>query len=227
MIFSLSQFESITPKEAIQFQKKLRERIRLEPLKKEPALIAGADVSLEWNGDTAFAGIVVLSFPELKVVESAFARRPITFPYIPGLLSFREIPALLEAWGKIKNKPDVTIVDGHGIAHPRRTGIATHLGLATQSPTIGCAKKKLVGSFAEPGTEAGSMSEIYDKKTEETLGYALRTKTNIKPVFVSPGNNITLQESVDIVLRSTKGYKLPEPTRLAHNLTNAFRRGEI
>lgn len=218
---------SLPPKEAIELQQELKERISLEPLSSEPHLIAGADVSLEWHGDTAFAGIIVLTYPELEVVEQALAERKIDFPYIPGLLSFREIPALLDAWEKLKTKPDITFVDGHGIAHPRRMGIASHFGLVTDSPTIGVAKNKLFGEYLEPDPGAGSFSYLSDKKTGERIGAVVRTKTGVKPVFVSPGHKISLEEAVEMVLGSTLKHKLPEPTRLAHDLTNRFRRGEI
>lgn len=227
MPFSPSQFKNISPKEAIQTQNSLREQISLEPLSKEINLIAGADISLEFHGDTAFAGIVVLSFPELKVVDRSLIKQKINFPYIPGLLSFREIPALFEAWENLKTKPDITVVDGHGIAHPRRMGIAAHFGLATDSPTIGIAESKLVGKYEEPALEAGSFSYLYDEKADEKIGAVVRTRTNVKPVFVSPGNKISLDQSIEIALAAARGYKLPEPTRQAHNTVNAFRRGEI
>ncbi len=223
-MFKKINFDSITPKEAVRAQKELREKINLASLGKIPHLIAGADVSLEWRGDTAFAGIVVLSYPDLEVVETSTVKRELHFPYIPGLLSFREIPALLEAWEQLKTKPELVVVDGHGIAHPRRTGIATHFGLATDIPTIGVAKNKLYGTYAEPGAEAGSFLYLYDEKTNEYIGGVLRTKVNVKPVFVSPGNKISLDESLELILSVTRKHRLPEPTRLAHNLVNDFRK---
>lgn len=222
-----SQLKNITPKEAIHLQKELFKSASLSPPKKRPETVAGADVSLEWHGDTVFAGIIVLTFPALEVVEYALAKEKVDFPYIPGLLSFREIPALLKAWDKLVAKPDVTLLDGHGIAHPRRTGIATHFGIVTDSATLGVAKNKLYGKYNEPELEAGKFSDLLDPKTSEKIGAVVRTKDRVKPVFVSPGNKISHREAVEIALETTRSYKLPEPTRLAHNLTNEFRRGQI
>jgi deoxyribonuclease V len=170
-----------------------------------------------------FAGFVSLSFSELLLRDHSVVKQMIPFPYVPGLLSFREIPMLLAAWEGLKMKPDVLVVDGIGIAHPRRLGIASHLGLVLGIPTIGCAKSVLTGVYEEPGHEPGSTSPLQDAKTKEVIGIALRTKRNVKPVFVSPGHLITLEESVDLVMRSVLKHRLPEPTRLAHNTVNEYR----
>lgn len=218
---------NLTPKEAIESQKKLRELIRLVPLKKKPGTIAGVDVSFNKFEKDVYAGIIVLSYPELEVLEYSIVKEIVNFPYIPGLLSFREIPPLLKCWEKLKIKPDVVVVDGHGIAHPRRLGIATHFGLVTGVPTIGCAKSLLYGKFKDPASNAGAKEKLLDPKTGEQIGIVFRTKNKVKPVFVAPGNKITFKEAEDIVLKTLRGYRLPEPTRLAHKLVNEFRLGKL
>jgi deoxyribonuclease V len=170
-----------------------------------------------------FAGFVSLSYPSLELLGHSVAKGHIPFPYIPGLLSFREIPMLMRAWDALPPKPDVLIVDGVGIAHPRRIGIASHLGLMLGIPTIGCAKSVLTGRFEAPADEAGSTSPLTDPSTGEILGIALRTKTGVRPVFVSPGHLITLPEAVDLVRSCVRKHRLPEPTRLAHNTVNEYR----
>lgn len=215
----------VSPKEAIAIQKELREKVRLTPLSRPPEVIAGVDVSLNLYSTTVFAGCVVLSYPDLAVLETSVAREEVTFPYVPGLLSFREIPALLEAWGQLRSTPDLIFVDGVGIAHPRRLGIATHLGLVLDIPTIGCAKSVLVGVYEEPALEAGSCAYLRDPKANyEHIGAALRTKRGVTPMFISPGHKITLEEAVGLTLSVTRKHRLPEPTRLAHTLTNERRR---
>ncbi len=217
----------LTPSEAIQVQKGLREKIRLISLRKPVRLVGGADVSMNLYSTDGFAGFVVLEYPAMREVAHAVIADRLLFPYIPGLLSFREIPLLLQAWKKLKTKPDVLLVDGVGIAHPRRLGIATHLGLLLGIPTIGCAKSVLTGIYEEPGNEPGSVSYLHAKAgSAEIIGAALRTKRGVKPVFVSPGHLITLEESIDIVKRCVIKHRLPEPTRLAHNKVNEYRRGE-
>ncbi len=214
----------VTPKEAIEMQKKLRSEIRLMPLKKKIKYIGGADVSMNLFSTFGFAGFVTLSYQTLGVIDKSVVKDDLKFPYIPGLLSFREIPMLLKAWEKLKIKPDVIIVDGVGIAHPRRLGIATHLGILLNVPTIGCAKSVLTGVYDEPAQEAGSVSYLYDKYNKtEILGAAVRTKNKVKPVFISPGHLITLEESIDIVKKCVIKHRLPEPTRMAHNTMNKYR----
>jgi deoxyribonuclease V len=218
---------NLTPKEAIELQKKLCEQVLIEPLAKTPRLIAGADVSMNMFSNVLFAGFVVLSYPDLRVVDHAVVKRTTAFPYIPGLLSFREIPALLDAWKKLTTKPDVVIVDGVGIAHPRRVGIASHLGLMIDRPTIGCAKSVLTGVYKEPDTEAGSLSYLFDPKSNEVIGAALRTKKKVKPVFISPGHNMAIDDSLTIIKEVTRGYRIPEPTRLAHTIVNEYRKKNV
>jgi deoxyribonuclease V len=213
-----------TPAGAISMQKELRGQVRLTTLEKPVRLVGGADVSMDRFAAEGFAGFVTLSYPELRLLDHSVVKADIAFPYIPGLLSFREIPMLLRAWERLEQKPDVIIVDGVGIAHPRRLGIATHLGLILGVPTIGCAKSVLTGVYDEPGGEAGSISYMYDRHdASEIIGAALRTKKNVKLVFVSPGHLITLKESVEIVRNCMTAYRLPEPTRLAHNTVNEYR----
>ncbi|MDB5237536.1 MAG: Endonuclease [Parcubacteria group bacterium] len=215
---------NVSPKEAVQIQKRLRDEVKLVPLAQPPALVGGCDVSMNRFAKEGFAGFVTLTYPELVMIDHAVVKDTIPFPYVPGLLSFREIPMLVKAWEKLKTKPDVLVVDGIGIAHPRRLGIASHLGLVLGIPTIGCAKSVLTGIYEEPGNEPGDTSYLYDKyNREEIIGAALRTKRNVKPVFVSPGHLITLQESIDLVYACVRKHRLPEATRFAHNTVNEYR----
>lgn len=223
---------NVSPQEAVAIQKELRDRVDLSPLGQTLThpirTIAGADVSLNRFETDIYAGIIVLSYPDLTPIAHSLVKSKTTFPYVPGLLSFREIPALMEAYEKLEHKPDVVMVDGQGVAHPRRLGIATHFGIVANVPTIGCAKSLLTGTFSEPGLEAGSRSPIYDRWNKtEIIGTALRSKNKTNPLIISAGYKITQEEAVDTVLSCLRGYRLPEPTRLAHELTNKFRRGEI
>lgn len=213
----------MTPAEAVEVQKRLRHEVKLVPLARTPKVIAGCDVSMSMFGKDGFAGFVSLSFPKLAELGHSVAKGPIPFPYIPGLLSFREIPMLVAAWDALAPKPDLLVVDGVGIAHPRRLGIASHLGLVLDIPTIGCAKSVLTGRYDMPADEPGSAEPLIDPSTGETIGVALRTKKKVKPVFVSPGHRITLTESVDIMRACVRAHRLPEPTRLAHLAVNAYR----
>ena len=234
----------VTRSEAVALQKSLRERIVLQPLPATVKLVAGADISYNRFSDVAYAGIVVLRLPELEVVTTAGVVSTMTFPYVPGLLSFREAPSLLQAWEKLSRRPDVLMLDGMGIAHPRRFGIASHIGLLTGMPTIGCGKTLLTGKYEEPAPEAGSFSPLMDRGAQ--IGVALRTKDRVNPVFISPGHLADIPTSVALTMRcvrtlekksasapllssrseSISKYRIPEPTRLAHLLVNAMRRGE-
>lgn len=213
-----------TPREAVELQKRLREEVRTAPLAREVRTIAGADISFNKFEPTVYAGIVVLNLPELEVVEEVGVVSETRFPYVPGLLSFRETPSVLEAWSQLKTEPDALMLDGQGLAHPRRVGIACHVGLLIERPTLGCAKSVLVGNYEEPATERGSWTELVHKG--EVVGAALRTKRNVQPIFVSPGHLIDLEGTIDLTLQSDGGYRQPEPTRRAHLLVNALRRGE-
>jgi deoxyribonuclease V len=214
----------LTPREAVELQKKLRERVRITPLKEKVETVAGADISFNKFDPTIYTGIVVLRLPTLEVVEEVGLVSETKFPYVPGLLSFRESPSVLEAWARLKTEPDAVMFDGQGLAHPRRVGIACHVGLIIQRPTLGCAKSVLTGKYEEPGEERGAWSPMVDRG--ETVGAAVRTKTRVHPIYVSPGHLIDLAGAIDLTLRCDGGYRQPEPTRRAHLLVNALRRGE-
>jgi deoxyribonuclease V len=212
----------LTPKEAIALQRRLVAQNNSRPPVKRCELIAGADVSYARFSNVFFAGVVVLRTSDWTVVERQGAVRISPFPYVPGLLSFREAPAVLDAFAKLKSKPDAVIYDGHGVAHPRRFGIAAHLGLWLKCPCVGCAKSRLTGEHEEPKREAGSSAPLIDGG--DVIGQVVRTKTGVKPVFVSVGHLVNLAGAVRLVLESCRGYRLPEPTRQAHLHVNALRR---
>jgi deoxyribonuclease V len=215
----------VQPKDAIALQEKLRSLVKLTPLKKKIKTIAGADVSFNLYEKDVYAGIIVLRYPELTPVAHALVKTRAEFPYIPGLLSFREIPALLECFKKLTIIPDLIVVDGQGIAHPRRLGIASHLGVVLGIPTIGCAKSKLYGVGKIP-TEPNQTEKIVDPKTNEAIGMYFKAKRGAKPLIISPGHLTTLQDTLAIISKTLRGYKLPEPTRQAHLLVNQFRKGD-
>lgn len=209
---------NVTPKEAIAIQNELRHRVVSEDRFDTIETVAGLDVGFPDGGKVTRAAVVVLSFPALKVVDKAVVFRPTTLPYIPGLLSFREVPALLEALDSLTVQPDLLICDGQGLAHPRRFGLACHIGLITDLPTIGVGKTRFVGTHEPVGTEKGAQQPLIDKN--EIIGTVLRTRTNVKPVFVSIGHNISLPTAVDFVLQCTPKYRLPETTRQADKLAS-------
>jgi deoxyribonuclease V len=217
---------TMTPREAVELQKTLRERVRVVPHKGEIETVAGADISFNKYSPVLYAGIVVIRLPSLEVIEEVGVVSETKFPYVPGLLSFREASPVLEAWAKLKTEPDAVMFDGQGIAHPRRIGIASHVGLFLNRPTLGCAKSILIGRHEEPAEERGSWQPLVDPKTDETIGAALRTKTRVQPIYVSPGHLIDLAGAIELTLRADGGYRQPEPTRRAHHLVNALRRGE-
>jgi deoxyribonuclease V len=205
--------------------------VRLEPLPEGVGLVAGTDVSFNRYSDVVYAAIVVVRLPSLEVEATAGVVARATFPYISGLFSFREAPPLLEAWERLDVRPDVVMVDGQGMAHPRRLGIASHLGLLIGVPTVGCAKTILVGKYEEPGEGAGSRTPLVHR--DEVVGAALRTRDRVAPIFVSPGHLADVPSATALALRCVRGYaagrskyRIPEPTRLAHLLANAMRRGE-
>jgi deoxyribonuclease V len=204
----------MSPQDARRLQVKLSAHIIRENRFKTVKTVAGIDVGMK--GDMLCAAIVVLNFPRLDVVAQSTATRRITFPYIPGLLSFREGPVILDALDRLGRKPDLLIFDGQGIAHPCRLGIASHIGLLTDFPSIGCAKTRLCGQYQEPDVDRGSHVPLLDHG--ETIGAIVRTRTNVKPVFVSIGHRVDLKTSIDYVLRCCKGYRLPETTRKPHHL---------
>ena len=181
----------------------------------EPRFIAGVDVSSPVRSrGMGTAAVVVLEYPCMELVETRLIRGQIDFPYVPGLLSFREAPLILKAFKQLTHVPDLIFVDGQGIAHPRRLGIAAHLGLFFDIPTIGCAKSRLCGAYREPAPEPGNFEELVDNN--ETIGVVLRTKLNTKPVYISIGNKIAIEEAIYWVMRCCRGYRLPEPIRFAH-----------
>nr|WP_303714648.1 deoxyribonuclease V [Methanoculleus marisnigri] len=213
---------NLTPAEAILLQKALRARISLSGDIGEVSLVAGADASYMKGSDEIYAVVVALSYPDLTVVERVSALAETTFPYIPGLLTFREGPALLEAFQRLRSEPQVIFFDGQGIAHPRGLGIASHIGLLLDRPTVGVAKSLLFGTATEPGPGRGSVSPVFHNG--KTVGMAVRTKEKTKPVYVSVGHRIALLPAVDLVLATARGYRLPEPTRQAHLYANVVRR---
>ena len=204
----------LSPKEAIALQRRLAGLVVLRPLPESIGLVAGADVGYRQRGDTVVAAVAVHTFPGLDLVELAHARDRVSFPYIPGLLSFREIPPLLSAFERLRHRPHVVLGDGQGLAHPRRLGLAAHLGLWLKLPTVGCAKSRLVGEHAEVGPRRGQYRSLMDKG--ERLGVVLRTRTGVKPLYISPGHLADLQGSRRLVLRCCRGFRLPEPIRTAH-----------
>jgi deoxyribonuclease V len=211
---------NISPAEAIALQKQMvSEVIYDRPLDLDNIkLVAGVDVSVKEN--TSQAAVVVSTFPDLKPIETVLAHAPTPFPYIPGLLSFREGPVLEVAFQQLQNVPDVFIFDGMGRAHPRRIGIASHLGLWLQKPTIGCGKTLFVGKYVEPADERGAFTELIDKN--EVIGATLRTRAGTKPVYISVGHLADLATSVELVMRCSPKYRLPEPIRQAHNAAGNF-----
>ncbi|MEH2421436.1 MAG: deoxyribonuclease V [Nostoc sp.] len=209
-----------TLEEAILIQEKLRDQVITSDQLQEPIqYVAGVDMGFEADGTISRAAVAVLNFPDLQVIETSLAHRPTSFPYIPGFLSFREIPAVLDALEKIKITPDIILCDGQGIAHPRRLGIASHLGLLIDMPTIGVAKSLLVGKYEELAQTKGSRQPLIYKG--ETIGAVLRTRTGVKPLYISSGHRVSLPTAIDYVLRCTPKYRLPETTRIADKLASA------
>jgi len=208
---------NLSPKAAVTLQRELAHNIDVHNAVERVDTVAGIDVGVK--GDMARAAVVVLTFPDLQPVERLSVDRRVTFPYVPGLLSFREAPAILEALALLSHIPDVLVFDGQGYAHPRRMGIATHVGILLDHPSVGCAKSRLCGTHEEPGPERGSYAWLYDR--EEIIGAVVRTRTRVRPVYVSIGHKIRLQSAIDLVLRCGAGYRLPEPTRWAHRLASA------
>ncbi len=211
---------NVSPQEAVELQKTLAsEVISNQPIDiASVKLVAGVDVSVKEN--VSQAAVVILRYPELEVIETVLTKRPTPFPYIPGLLSYREGPVLEEAFQKLQNEPDVFIFDGMGIMHPRRIGIASHMGVWLQKPTIGCGKTYFLGTYDEPAPERGAWSLVHHKGN--VIGAVLRTRDKVKPVYISPGNLADLPTSLDLVMRCTPKYRLPEPIRQAHNAAGKF-----
>ncbi len=212
----------LTPARARALQAELAARVDTASPLPPWRTLAAADVSFDRGGETLFAAVVVVAADTLAVVERAGLAAPARFPYVPGLLSFREAPALLEAFARLKTRPDVVLCDGQGIAHPRRLGIACHLGLWLDLPTVGCAKSRLCGHHDEPGPRRGDRSPLVDKG--EVIGSVLRTRDRVAPLFVSPGHRCDQESAEALVLATTRKLRLPIPTRLAHDYVNEIRR---
>ena len=207
--------------QARSLQEQLARKVKFVPLKKTPKLIAGADCAFTKDKKRIIGGVVVLRLPNLELIETAVAAQKVAFPYIPGLLSFREAPVCIAAVEKLKNSPDLFIIDGQGIAHPRHLGLAAHLGLFFNKPTIGCAKSRLIGTFKKPSLKKGTYSLLKDKG--EVVGAVVRTRTAVKPVFVSVGHQCNLNDAVKWTLSCTTKFRLPEPARWAHQLVSKIK----
>jgi len=213
----------VSYKEAVGIQRKLKERLVIHDrdFPEQITIIAGADLSYSRHSDLFFAAVILLEYPTMAVVEEACFIERVSFPYIPGLLSFREGPAVLKAFENLHNIPDAVIFDGQGIAHPRGIGLASHMGLFLDIPAIGCAKKRLVGEYGEVGYEVGNYANLM--LDDQVVGAVVRTKKKVKPVFISPGHKISLRKAMDLVLSCCRGYRLPEPVRMAHLAVNRMR----
>ncbi len=211
----------ISFKEAAELQRKLRQRLVYEEYTGQINLIAGADISYARKTNTNYAGALVFSYPGLELVEEVGVARECHFPYVPGFLSFREGPPLLEVLSRLRHEPDILVFDGQGIAHPRRLGIAAHLGVILDKPAIGCAKTRLCGKYDPPPDEVGAWSPLTHQG--ETVGAVLRTKKGTKPVFISTGHRITLNQALQVVSACCRGYRLPEVVRRAHLFVNRLR----
>ncbi|MBD0336486.1 MAG: deoxyribonuclease V [Cyanobacteria bacterium Co-bin13] len=213
-----------TAADAIALQHQLRPQIITQDQLPDPiTYVAGVDAGFEADGTITRAAVVVLSFPDLVPMEEALVRRPTIFPYVPGLLSFREVPAVLDALAQLKTTPDLILCDGQGIAHPRRLGIASHLGLLIDRPTVGVAKSRLVGTHDPVPSEKGAWVPLLDKG--ERIGAVLRSRDKVNPLYISPGHRISLETAIDYTLRCTTRYRLPETTRLADRLSSS-RKGQ-
>ncbi|MGI6367890.1 MAG: deoxyribonuclease V [Anaerolineae bacterium] len=208
----------LEPSAGISLQHELAGLLDLSPLTKPVRSIAGIDVSI--RHDVAHAAVVVMSCPDLVILEQSTARAAVGYPYVPGLLSFREAPTILEAYAALASRPDLLMFDGNGYAHPRRLGIASHLGLWLGVPAIGCAKSRLLGSYQEPEQERGAWTPWLDG--EEIIGAVVRTRTAVSPVFVSAGHLINLQQAIQYVFKTCTRYRLPEPVRQAHRVSTRF-----
>ena len=206
--------------EAIQIQEALKNRIILKKTFLKVKALGGGDVAYSKNGNLLFGAIVILSFPDMEILDMATADGQIPFPYIPTLLTFREGPILIKTFQRLKVKPDVMIFDGQGIAHPRGMGLASHMGLWLNLPSIGCAKTALLDEFISPGPSKGSYEWI--RREGKKVGAVLRTKEKVKPLFISPGHRIDLLTSIQLLLESCRGFRIPEPLRKAHQLSRSM-----
>jgi deoxyribonuclease V len=203
-----------------EIQLSLKEKINFQDLLKEPEIVCGVDLSL--IGNQGLSVITTLDFKSLKLLDVTYSVENLQIEYIPGFLAFRELPVFLKAWELLQIEPDVVFFDGHGYAHPRRLGIATHASFFIEKPTVGIGKSLLVGNYEEPGNEKGDYSYLYH--INEIIGAVVRTRKNVNPVFISPGNYITLEKAIQLSLKTTTKYRLPEITRIAHNYTQSLKK---
>jgi deoxyribonuclease V len=213
---------NLTPREAMRLQESLAERVELEDRFGDIHYVAGADMAFDPETEVAFSGVIVYRFPGLEEVERRMARRKLRFPYVPGLLSFRECPILLAAFARLETEPDLILIDGHGRAHPRRFGIACHIGILFDKPTIGCAKSRLVGEHEEPGERAGAAAPLMLEG--ERLGVVLRTRDHVRPIYVTTGHRVSLDSAVGLVKQCVDGFRIPKPTREADHYVRDLRR---
>ena len=214
-------FSGITIEQAREDQRGLRRKIISGDDFPDIKLIAGADAAFSSDGKIVFGALVVLSFPELEPRQVVFGRCPVTFPYIPGYLSYREGPVLYDLFKRLNSRPDLILFDGQGIAHPRGLGLASHLGVVLDIPSVGCAKSRLVGEYNEPGPEKGERSPLIYKGVQ--VGWTLRTRDNVRPIFVSPGHRVGLESAYRLVLACCRRFRLPEPCRLAHHEVGKYK----
>jgi deoxyribonuclease V len=208
----------VTPKQAIEIQRQLQHRVIKTDRLNSIRFVAGVDVGFENKNKVTRAAVALLTFPQLELFEHAIVRRDTVFPYVPGLLSFRESPAVLEALAALHQKPDLLLCDGQGFAHPRRFGLACHLGVLADIPSIGVAKTRLIGEHEPVGDKRGAWVPLTDKN--ETIGAVLRTREKVKPLFISIGHRVSLETAIKLVMRCTTKYRLPETTRWAHRLAS-------
>lgn len=212
----------MTPREAIALQQRLRALVSMQDRVRTVRHVAGADVGFERSGSVSRAAVAVLTYPELKLADYAVVRRPTRFPYVPGLLSFREIPVVLAALKKLTVRPDLILCDGQGVAHPRRCGFASHLGLWCGIPTIGVAKTRLIGEYEEPPQRRGAWTPLTDRG--ETIGAVLRSKPGVKPIYVSVGHRVSLPAAIEYTIACVTRFRLPETTRWADRLASGSHR---
>jgi len=219
MKYKLIHSFDMSPKDMVKIQKQLSNDVKLVHFSGEPSLVSGVDLSFQ--KDEGLAVIVTMDFKKLSLIDVTYAVDKVTLPYIPGLLAFRELPIFLKAWEKLQVEPDIVFFDGQGYAHPRRMGIATHASFFIEKPTIGIAKSKLIGEYEEPGKKKGKFTYLYHK--DEKIGIVLRTRDNVKPIFVSPGNLVDFDNSLDFTYHFATKYKIPEITRKAHLYTQSLK----
>ncbi len=212
----------LRPLDAMALQRRLRLLLEETPLENPPQVVAGCDASYDAPTGQAFAAVVLFELPSMREMERSVVQAPINYPYVPGLLSFREAPVLLQAMARIKRRPELLMFDAHGLAHPREMGLASHLGLLLDIPSIGCAKSPLVGTYDEPGLNRGDCAPLWLRG--QVVGCVVRTRDKVKPVFVSVGHKIDLPQAIELVLSCCRGRKLPEPTRLADRIVGHARR---